>query len=398
MADEPNVTPANDTDEALTNLSKDEWLSMCAFFDAARYKNPTTEASMRLALGMQADEKFKPEFEESVALFGTLATIGHDFETKVKGQVLGLADDIYSYSILAEKTYGRFEELIDKFDWDGPDGVQDKLDALVKLWGADKVSGRSAKIRTRIKEILDKLVFEASSRAEKAEALYKTILDPDTGLKTRVKSVQKEFRENGKKYKAKFGEESADVIKFRKDVEALQAELKSLRKKESDEVIVLSTSPAYLAIPLFGPLILAGVDIGVGVDLALTRAKIESKQEEAKKIQAKLDTSISFVAHYKTGETMIEKIVADIDVVAPQLEKLGQGWRAIAADIGKIAHMLSEDGSQQIAQEKWDQFIVTLRTASDMWTKVGQRADVFRRFSVPKSIDDPSEIPEPLAA
>lgn len=392
------IIPANDTSEGLSGLSKDEWLRMCSFFNAARYNHPTTEAAMRLKLGMTKTDAFKPEFSETVLNFGDLAAIGRDFEANVQNKVLELADDIYSYSLKAKTTYVRFEELIDKYDWDGASGIQEKLDELARVWSAGQISGRSAGIKDRIKQILDTLIVEAKSRADNAEKLHSAILDPDKGIKHRVLTIQQKFGDNLIRYQTSFGEESKQVADFRAKVTALESELAALRKKETDEVIVMGTSPLYLLIPIVGPFVLAGVDIGVGVDLAKTRAKIEGVITESQSIEAQLNTSLKFVTHFQSGATMVQQISADIDIVVPQLDKLGRGWRTIAADIQTISTMLGDGGTQQVAGEKWSQFIVTLRAAADQWVAVGKKADNFRNFSVPKQIDMPAQIPSPKAA
>lgn len=401
------LQPANETQEALKNLSKDEWLRMCAFFNAARYKNPSTEESMKRAIKISEDKQLKPEFKDSVKLFKKLSDIGEDFEINAQGQVLDLAHDIVVYSTQANSTYDRFKDLVDKFSWVEPEDadakteteqIQDKLDELVKLWSSGAKSGRSEKIKTRIKSILDNLIIEASTRAEKAEALYKTLIDPKTGIKTRVQAIREKFKANEEDYTRKFGEESKEVVEFKKELDGFVEELKTLRKKESDEVIVLKSSPVYLVIPIFGLLVLAAVDIGVGIDLAKTREKIKSKQKKADEISAKIAEDELFMAQYKLGGEMAGKIVKDIDVVVPLLARLGNGWRTIAADVKSISDMLSEQGSTQVAGEKWDNFIVTLNSSSDMWTLVREKAEAFQFNSVPKAISTVEEIPAAKAA
>jgi hypothetical protein len=401
------LQPAKETQEALKNLSKGEWLRMCAFFNAARFKNPTTEASMKRAVKIKEDKPLKPEFKDSVILFKKLSDIGEDFEINAQGQVLDLAHDIVVYSTQANSTYDRFKDLVDKFSWVDPDDtdakneleiVQDKLDELVKLWSSGTKSGRSEKIKTRIKGILDNLIIEASTRAEKAETLYNTLMDPETGVKTRVQAIKEKFKANKDDFTRKFGEESKDVIEFKNEITELEKELKTLRKKENDEVIVLSTSPLYLAIPLFGPFIMAGVDIGVGTDLAITREKIKSKLMKADEIYAKIAEDELFMTQYKLGEGMVGQIVKDIGVIVPLLANLGSGWRTIAADVRSISDMLSVQGSAQVTGEEWDNFIVTLNSSSEMWTLVRNKAEAFQFNSVPKAISSVEEIRAAKAA
>src|SRR5256885_1187903 len=152
------------------------------------------------------------------------------------------------------------------------------------------------------------------------------------------------FNGQKQKFTTTLGAEGAANQKLKAAVEKLENDLKALRRKEKDEVIVLSTSPAYLAIPLFGPLILAGVDIGVGADLAVTRRKIAEKVDEVRTIQATMATNERFIGYYNRSNDRFDSISKSIEDLGPKLKTLGEAWRAISADLGNIHKVLSTTG------------------------------------------------------
>ncbi|MDT1060932.1 hypothetical protein RM190_03615 [Paracoccus sp. CPCC 101403] len=207
----------------------------------------------------------------------------------------------------------------------------------------------------------------------------------------RLNDCSTEFDGDAKAFEKKYGEESSDVTTFKAKIETLNSELKTLRKKESDEVIVLSSSPAYLLIPFFGPFILAGVDVGVGIDLAHVRAEIESKVKEGKLLQGRLDVASRFMTYYTNGRTLVEATAKSIREILPKIDTLGRAWRAIGADLNKIAGSLNVDGVSQLEGSDWNNLVATLATASRSWKEIGARADRFRSFAQPEvatSVED----------
>lgn len=383
----------DDIDKGISTISTDDWIKLTTFFDAAVYDAPKTEAKMRIKLGMQSGDEFRTEFGELTTLYAKLSELGGDFQDDVVEEVLSLSDDIVHYQIRVEVVYPRLSDLVDRYDFsdDTSAQTQKKLDELVKLWGAGKIDGRSEKIKTRLKSALESLIAEASVRADRAEALQETILG-DGGQLERLKTVKADFDAKKTEFNDKFGDESADVKQLKSKAASVASELEGMQKKDTDEVIVLSTSPVYLAIPVIGPFVMAGVLIGVGVDLANVRAKIDSLQKEAEAIEKQLKTTERFKTYYETGCSMVSEMALKIEKVTPKLKQVGLGWRAIAADIGDIVKTLSEEGRANIKGEDWFNFVSNLDAARGSWKKIGEKADHFRTVAQPQAAKDVDEL------
>lgn len=383
---------SEELDSGVALFATDDWIKLMVFFRSAAYDSPSTEKTMRLRLGMQSQDVISPEIQKAIGDFKTLEDISKAFLNTTVDEMLDLADDVKHYELSAVTVYDRLCQLIDYYDLglDEEADTQKKLDELVKLWKAGAESGMSGKIKVRIKGLIAKLASDADGYAGRAEKLHQAIIGA-SGYYERLTKCSAEFDTDASTFTKKYGEQSDDVKKFKKSVADLQAELNKLRKKESDEVIVLSSSPVYLIIPVFGPFILAGVDIGVGVDLAHVRADIESKVAEQKLINDKLGLAERFVTYYTNGQSLVSAIAKAINNILPKLDTLGRSWRAIGKDLRRIADTLNEDGASQINGEDWNNLVATLGAAKKGWVEIGTRADRFRTFAQPdvaKSVDD----------
>lgn len=402
MSDSANAfTPASDLYAGISVLSSDDWIRLTTFFESAVSDNPTSEALMRAMLGMQKQDAFRPEFSEAVGLFTGLKEVGQKFKTDVQDKMLALADDIVQYNDGASATYGRLIELVDRFDLDGAPtdpieaSVAAKWLALVKVWESGTASGRSDQIKRNFSSALEQLIEDANTRAVRAFALQNAILAPGIGILARLNNSKTAFNGQKQKFITNLGAEGAANEKLKTTLKGLEDELVALRKKEKDEVIVLSTSPAYLAIPLFGPLILAGVDIGVGADLAITRKKIAEKVDEVTKIQATMATNERFMGYYTRNNERFEQITKNIEALAPKLDVLGKAWRAIASDLTSVYTVLSVNGTKSIQGENWFNLTIALDTAKKGWARISAQADHFRRFGgTPKKADNVDQLVE----
>lgn len=391
MTEEINsFSSGDDIDTGISTVSTDDWIKLTAFFNSAIHDNPTTEARMRLKLGIQAADTFETDFVETTALFARLQDLGNDFQHDVVEEVLSLSDDIVHYQTTVASVYPRLINLIDRFDWGDDDQAttQEKLDAMVQLWKAGRIDGHSEKIKVRLSRALENLIKEANARAVRAETLQQLINNVDDGMIKRLKNIKSDFDDKKTAYDHKYGDGSLEVIHLKAEVDKIVAKLEALRTKEKREVIVLSSSPAYLVIPLFGPFILAGVDIGVGIDLANTRAEISSCVDKAKLLNDSLDTKERFQTYYTNAMNAVTDMVDRCENIAPRLERVGLGWRAIAKDLDSIVTTLSDSGRNFIKDEDWFNFTSTLKTAQNTWENVGKRADHFRTIAQPMPSQD----------
>ncbi|WP_291296803.1 alpha-xenorhabdolysin family binary toxin subunit A [Elioraea sp.] len=383
MADDPTpFDPKKNLYDGISILSTDDWIEMTTFFDTAVSANPSTEALMRKTLGMDAKDEFRPEFGEAVGLYLDLKGCGEKFKADVQDKMLLLADDIVQYNDAASSTYERLVDLVDRFDFDGVSAVttaDQKWLKLAETWASGTTQGRSDQIKQRFQSALDGLIKEATERAEKADALQKAILAPD-GILARLNTSKAAFKAAHTRFETAFGKEGAETTKLRTMLASLQEDLKSLQKKEKDEIIVLGTSPIYIYIPFIGPLIFLGVDIGVGIDLALTRAKIQGKLDDIQAYTGKIGLHERFSAYYTTAKKGVDGVADQIEKVAPKVETLGKAWRAIASDLANVRKVLSTDGNVSIKGGNWFNLVIALTNAKKGWARIADQADHFRRF------------------
>lgn len=394
MNDVPSkVKPSDDIDIGL--LTTDDWCELTAFFDTAVFDNPSTENKMRIRLGMKKDDTFEPEFQKTVDLYEALAGIGQDFKHGVQEEAVSLADDIVHYNTTVQSIFPRVTKLIDYFDlgMDEEATTQEKLNELVELWRNGQTEGLSGQIKTRFSTMLSNLVEEAEKRAVRAEALTVAILGDgkgptdEDGMLNRLKAVKSGFDAQKVVFHDKFGETSKDVVDLEKRKARIEEDLAKYRKKDDDETIVLSTAPAYLVIPVLGPFVMAGVLIGVGVDMAHVRAEIDKLVEESRVVEAKLERDQRFVNYFDLGHGMVEKMAAKCEAIAPRLKRLGNGWRAISRDLQFVVNLLSDDASKNLKKEDFSSFAGSLGTAQMSWAEIGAKADHFRLVAVSKKCD-----------
>ncbi|WP_213955183.1 MULTISPECIES: hypothetical protein [unclassified Variovorax] len=391
----------SEIDDGISLISTTDWVVLSCFFKSSITNSPDSEAKMRSGLQMLPGDAFAPAFADTVALYKDLVALSNDFTFRIADEVLNLADDIVHYQAKADVVYTRLADLVGRFDMPGvgdtPEALQEKFNALIKLWKGGQVSGNSDQIQKRFKLALEDLILEAEKRATRAEKLREDILGP-LGLKMKLQASKTGFDSKKEVFESEFGKESPRVVKFKIDVENLQIEISGLRKKERDEVIALGTSPLYLIIPFFGPFILLGVNIGVGVDLAVTRAKIDAKLNEAGLISTELGRAERFMTYYNNGKSMVTKTSKGIENILPKIETLGLGWRAIAKDIRFIVDLLSGPGRSQSNDEDWFNFVTTLKTAQKSWASVATKAEHLRTVAMPVAANDLDEAMKKLAA
>ncbi len=381
-------------------LTTQDWIQLTTFFTSAIHDTPRTESKMRLRLGMQAQDEFRKEFKDTVETYDDLADLGEDFRAQVMDKALALADDIVHYNARVQVYLPKLVKLIENYDeGDLSDAdVQTKLNSLLQQWRSGEAQGKSVKIRTRMRRILERLIQEAESRAQRADELHSAIMGVHTeevetdGILDRLRELKTDFDERKTDFDLKFGSQSAEAIALTAEKKSIEDELATYQKKDDDETIVLSTSPLYLLIPVAGPFIMAGVLIGVGVDMANVRAKIKKLQEKAEALQHRLDTNGRFKTYYEEGSEMTTTMVDRCEKLAPRLERLGLSWRSIAKDMGFIVATLSDDGRSSLDAGDWFDFELALELATDRWADVGDKADHFRSVAQPKKAETPTEV------
>jgi hypothetical protein len=393
MGDSPTkINDALAADEGLKDgiaiLAKAEWFQLQAFCDMAVYTNPTTEEVMRVGLKLAKDAALNQDFKDTLKLFVDLKGYCTTFQTEIKPGTVGLANDIVQYARRAEVIYGRLIGLLADFQLDGKVN-EIKLQALVNDWGSGNPSEKGAAIQQQFKDYIGRLKKEADERSTKAGALKSKLAT----FRDNLKQSGADFIVHYADYQKKYGDAEKELDKLRGELGDLNKELDDARKKERDETIVLGTSPLYLLIPIFGPLIMAGVLIGVGVDFGLLKEKIKNKIKEAEEKQQRADTKQTFFAAYTQAKDWTGRTANDIQTVLPLVDKLKSAWDALSSDLSDLSDVM---GSAQASAliEDWDFASIDLETGQKTWLDLKEQADQYRRFADCKKVDTVDQLAE----
>lgn len=412
-----SVLSVQEIEDGLGILGKAEWLNLQAFVLQCKHRNPTTPARMALVLGIEAplgdinwnpekDKHWDPAYTKTMKDYFDLANYCDDsdsgldvaqrtgFWNVIKPGMIALADDIVSYEATQKVIYKHLEQVLAAFDLgnDSP-SVTAKLAELERLWNQSNPPIESLTIKKKLTELFTRLHEQADKRAKKAEKLEVLV----TGFYDNLMSSQAKFELDYDNYKNKFGLQSVAVKELQKTRDALQSQLDQGRKKERDEIIVLGTSPLYLILWPFGPLIMAGIQIGVGVDLALLRAKIQKLIADVADKNKELSTKEKFMAGYESMRTMTLNTSNDIKQVLPSIARLKDGWHTLAADLEDMVGVLNQGGGDA-AEESWMMAEVSLENARDRWADLAERADYFRKNATIREASSPRAFVEALRA
>jgi hypothetical protein len=244
----------------------------------------------------------------------------------------------------------------------------------------------AVKVKERFVTAVSRLHGEAVARRDKAGAL-KTEMD---GFHTNLVASRETFARNHQAFVTKYGANSVEMNNLKTRLDSINEELEAYRKKEKDEVIVLSTSPVYLLLWPIGPLIMAGVQIGVGVDLALVRKKIDKLIGDLSDQQKKMDSKTKFNSSYTFIKDYTQKTEQQIKNILPAVAALKDGWGTIADDLQGIVGLLNT-GIGDAKKEEWFAFSTSLDATRDRWKFLAGRADDFRRHATVREVPNVDE-------
>lgn len=374
--------------EGLSILAKAEWFQLQAFCDTAVYTNPTTDDSMRAMLKLANGAELNQDFKHTLKLYVDLKGYCNTFQDEIKAGTVDLANDIVHYAKRVEVIYTRLMGLLVNYQVDGRVN-EIKLQALVNEWGSGNPSEQGAAIQEQFRGYIEKLKKEADDRSTKA-----------SGLQGKFKTFQSDLKQSGADFSAnyasyltKYGQAEKELTKLRGELGDLAKELEDARKKERDETIVLGTAPAYLLIPFFGPLIMAGVLLGVGIDFGLLREKIKAKIKKAEEEEKKANTAQTFFAAYTGAKHWTGKTADDIKTMLPLVEKLKSAWHNLSSDLNDLSEIMGSARGNALNNE-WNFASADLETGLDTWRELSDDAKKYRLFSNCKKVDTVDQLAE----
>ncbi|MEQ4722389.1 hypothetical protein [Nonomuraea sp. B19D2] len=380
------LSARKELDAGISVLNTDEWRKLQAFADMAVNKNPATEEAMRTTLALQSGDELKQDFKDTVGIYASLKADCAVFKDEIQPKTVELASDIVQYQRRVDTVYERLIRLLEEHE-PGRD-IAAKLVELAKQWGTGAPSVESAEIKVKFQKYVERLLKDAEERAKRALELnekmkvFKAALERSSG----------EFEAHVTRYRQRYGGAEKEVERIKGEIALLDQDLTGARKKDKDERIVLATAPVYLVIPVFGPFIMAGVLIGVGIDLGLQVERIKEKVKKLEAVRSKLGIEQKFFAEYKTGMDLTQKTKEDLTIVQPLVAKIAAAWNALTSDLKDLRQELLKDAEDNALAEEWDLASLDLETARKTWRALEQQADRYRNFAVAKSVETAEEL------
>jgi hypothetical protein len=410
-----SVVSIKEIEDGLGILGTDAWFKLQAFVLQCKHHSPTTVNKMAQTLGMerppnnpnwdpQKEKSWDPDYTKTTKDYFDLANYCDDsdlaiaektgFWNVIKPGMVGLADGIVSYQKTQDVIYSRLQQAIDDFYVNKEDpSMAEKLAEIDRLWNQASPPTEALDIKKKFISAFTRLHQDADERAKKAEKLEVLV----TGFHNNLIESQGKFELDHQSYETKFGSESEKVKNIKLKKKGLEDELQQGRNKERDEIIVLGTSPIYLILWPIGPLIMAGIQIGVGVDLALLRAKIDTLVNGVDDLNKELTSKEKFITGYKSMKTMTEETSTSIKKILPAIAQLKDGWHALASDLEGIVEVLNK-GRGDVEEQDWFMAATGLLNARGRWTEMADRADHFRKNATIREAASPKKFVEELKA
>ncbi|MBK8047183.1 MAG: hypothetical protein IPK16_08720 [Anaerolineales bacterium] len=338
---------------------------------------------MRAKIGYGATDTLDDAMTQTVKLYATLKDNCVTFDNEIKPGTVDLANDIVQYQRIADTVYDRLGQAIDAYDIAGVETAEitDKLKALAGEWAKDTPSEAATKVKDRFKAYVQRLYDEADTRSKRATALNDKLI----AFAKSLTQSQADFTQmRDVTLKGKYDAEDEEVKKAKQKVKDKQDELETMQKKKDDETIVLETAPLYLLIPAFGPFIMAGVLIGVGVDFAKTKEEVEGLQAQLEKLEAAQAAHQKFLGGIDTAKGLTDKTANDIKTVQPLVAKLAGAWNALASDLESLVKPnegVLTKAKLEAKDEDWLMSSLDLGTARTTWKDLKDAADKYRQFA-----------------
>lgn len=382
---------ANDLERGLAILSKQDWFDLQIFALTSIHRNPTTVKRMAVALGMpdEKDPHWDADFTQTANDYNDLATYCDQFWNTTRPEMVNLADDVVQYQAKMDSFFKRLIGTIDDYDVAGDKSVpvQNKLDALWKDWGLTAPSSDALKVKDRFITAVSRLQEDAEGRCNRAGELLRQVNSLHDNL---IKS-EAIFQRNTQNYETKYGTESEAMKNLQLRYDNLKIEVESNQTKEKDAVIVLASSPVYLILWPFGPLIMAGVQIGVGAHLADLRNKINKLVADVADALKELNVKQKFSSNYNIIKKYTKRTADEINAILPAVASLKDGWNTIALDLKGIVGLL-KGGHTETSKEDWFALGSSLEATRERWKFLAARADRFRLNATVREVPSVEEL------
>lgn len=346
----PNIGPA--ALAAVENspflLSQSEWSRIQRYVTNAMTL-PNTEAALRTTLEMPVTMKID-EFAPLLAAYQTVVPHVTKWKTETFPATVSLAADVVNYNTQVPTYYG---------------AITTNVNALLK-------DPANAEAKTQLAAVIKKLALEADTRAKKAATLHGQI--QDFAQQTASDAIL--FDGLVKKYRDKFGANSAWAQKLAKDLKEVNELIRQATEEyEYDKAVACATpSYAWIIVPPIG-LIAAIIVAGIYGDKAVkARQRLETLGKDLVKLEA--DEKLAFLLNgmISLARDSLDGIQKDIHAALPAIQKIQGVWHAIHADLVNLGKIIADDIDKAMLEIKE----LGVSTAIEQWRLLALKADAYR--------------------
>lgn len=363
--------------KAINVIQSEDWVKLAIFVDHAITFNVTNETQLRIQASMQPSDPIPPDVKQTVVLYQRLDKACRTWITNTYPGTSELAREIIRHKDDSATIY---EAVMETIRDAVPNSTLKEAQAeLSRQWQSGHPSAEAQDARTKIARYIERLWGEAGRRQTLAENLVKQIGD----FQDELGACDKDFDAQSQAYEKNFGTENEEIKTLKGLVKQYQADLDRLRKKESDEVLVLETAPSYLVIPFpFGEIIMMGVLIGVGADLAKVRGDIESLLPKLKQASVTLTTDAVFLQYHTWAKDSTQKAYASGEAVRPTLQRIKAAWANITSDLKDLHTRLLDSAKKDALAGDWAFAKIDFQDAQSEWERLANEAAGYLQYQL----------------
>lgn len=313
--------------KAINVIQSEDWLKLAVFVDHAVTFNATNETQLRVQTRMQPRDPIPDDVKTTLGTYMKLEKACRKWMESTYPGTSEVARDIIRHKDDCTVTYKTMGEIIQRAE---PNcrTVAEAQQALMRDLKSGKPSAAAKQALTDLARQVERLWREASDRHGKAVALAGEI----DAFQGELQACDRAFCEQTKAYQ-KYNE-GPEIKRLKGEVARINKELSALRKKESDEILVLETAPLYLLIPWpFGAIIMAGVLSGVGGDLAVVRNRIASLIPELEKASATLAKDEAYYQYHQWGLKSTQEAYKAGEDARTRLGRVKTAWGGVTSDL-----------------------------------------------------------------
>lgn len=342
-------------------LARPQWVAIQVYCTDAQAL-PTTEEAFRNSLGPGAPKDLS-DFTQLISAYELINAHTTTWTETTFPATVELASDVYQY---------------------GMNKVPVFYPPILTEARALEANPNDKRAKDALKAILDNVQASADQRAAKATEVLGKVrqFSTDTGA-DKVTLVGTDGKAGLVKYYAdRYGEQSAEVARLTKEIEAQRLVLKQADEEYDHDVIVASTTPTYAWIWPIGTIagaVVAGV-YGKRATDALARSR--AAQEKINSLAADLAADANLMVAIQSASLGMNTIARDISDALPVLQQIEGVWGGIAADLKSISKLIDED------IRKVPPVIMSLGVdeAVRAWQMVARNADAYRANAFVKDV------------